>query len=62
MVTPPDPDPNTADFLVTGRPNNDSSYTNPDVDKLLNDQRIEGDEIRHGLPLFLIFTDPASRP
>jgi peptide/nickel transport system substrate-binding protein len=41
-----DPDPNTADFLVTGRPNNDSSYSNPDVDKLLNDQRTEADQAK----------------
>ena len=26
-----DPDPNSADFLVTGRPANDSSYSNPEV-------------------------------
>jgi peptide/nickel transport system substrate-binding protein len=39
-----DPDPNTADFLVSGRPNNDSSYKNADVDKLLTDQRTEGDQ------------------
>src|SRR3954447_12440840 len=38
-----DPDPNSADFLVTGRPSNDSSYSNLDVDKLLNDQRAEAD-------------------
>jgi len=41
-----DPDPNTADFLVTGRPNNDSSYSNADVDKLMNDQRIEADQAK----------------
>jgi peptide/nickel transport system substrate-binding protein len=41
-----DPDPNTADFLVSGRPNNDSSYKNADVDKLLNDQRTEADQAK----------------
>ena len=41
-----DPDPNSADFLVTGRPSNDSSYSNPDVDKLLNDQRAENDQAK----------------
>src|SRR4051794_5973578 len=41
-----DPDPNTADFLVSGRPNNDSSYKNADVDKLLGDQRTESDQAK----------------
>jgi peptide/nickel transport system substrate-binding protein len=41
-----DPDPNTADFLVTGRPNNDSSYSNKDVDKLMADQRAEADQAK----------------
>jgi len=34
-----DPDGNTYDFNYTGRPNNDGSYSNKDVDKLLDDQR-----------------------
>jgi peptide/nickel transport system substrate-binding protein len=41
-----DPDPNTADFLVSNRPNNDSSYANADIDKLMNDQRVEADQAK----------------
>lgn len=39
-----DPDGNTYDFVYTGRPNNDTSYSNPDVDKLLDTQRSAPDE------------------
>jgi peptide/nickel transport system substrate-binding protein len=39
-----DPDGNTYDQLYTGRPNNDSSYSNPDVDRLLDQQRATSDE------------------
>src|SRR5438270_3013320 len=39
-----DPDGNTYDQLYTGRPNNDSSYSNPDVDTLLDQQRGTSDE------------------
>lgn len=39
-----DPDGNTYDFMYTGRPNNDGSYTNPDVDALLDQQRQTTDE------------------
>ena len=39
-----DPDGNTYDQLYTGRPNNDSSYSNPDVDRLLDEQRATSDE------------------
>jgi peptide/nickel transport system substrate-binding protein len=39
-----DPDGNTYDFNYTGRPNNDGSYSNPDVDKLLDQQRQARDE------------------
>jgi len=39
-----DPDGNTYDQLYTGRPNNDASYSNPDVDKLLDQQRATSDE------------------
>jgi peptide/nickel transport system substrate-binding protein len=39
-----DPDGNTYDFLYTNRPNNDTSYTNADVDKLLDAQRSATDE------------------
>jgi peptide/nickel transport system substrate-binding protein len=41
-----DPDPNTYDFVGTGRPNNDSSYSNAEVDKLMAEQRAEGDEAK----------------
>ncbi len=41
-----DPDPNTADFLVSGRPNNDPSYSNADIDKLMADQRTEADQAK----------------
>jgi peptide/nickel transport system substrate-binding protein len=34
-----DPDGNTYDFNYTGRPNNDGSYSNKDVDTLLDEQR-----------------------
>ena len=38
-----DPDGNTYDFVVTGSPNNDSSYSNKQVDDLMKQQRIESD-------------------
>jgi len=38
-----DPDGNVYDFNYTGRPNNDSSYSNKDVDKLLDDSRTATD-------------------
>jgi peptide/nickel transport system substrate-binding protein len=38
-----DPDGNTYDFVVTGKTNNDSSYSNPKVDELMNQQRVESD-------------------
>lgn len=38
-----DPDGNTYDFVVTGSPNNDSSYSNAKVDDLMKQQRIESD-------------------
>jgi peptide/nickel transport system substrate-binding protein len=38
-----DPDGNTYDFVVTGSPNNDSSYSNPKVDELMKQQRVESD-------------------
>ena len=41
-----DPDPNTTDFMTTGRPFNDSGYSNPEVDKLLADQRAEADQAK----------------
>jgi peptide/nickel transport system substrate-binding protein len=41
-----DPDGNTYDQLYTGRPNNDSSYSNPEVDRLLDEQRATSDEAK----------------
>jgi peptide/nickel transport system substrate-binding protein len=38
-----DPDGNTYDFVVTGTPNNDSSYSNAKVDELMKAQRVESD-------------------
>ena len=38
-----DPDGNTYDFVVTNSPNNDSSYTNKQVDDLMKQQRAESD-------------------
>jgi peptide/nickel transport system substrate-binding protein len=38
-----DPDGNTYDFVVTGSPNNDSSYSNAQVDTLMKQQRAESD-------------------
>jgi len=38
-----DPDGNAYDFNYTGRPNNDSAYSNKDVDKLLDDSRTATD-------------------
>ena len=38
-----DPDGNSYDFVVTGKTNNDSSYSNPKVDDLMNQQRTESD-------------------
>ena len=38
-----DPDGNTYDFVVTGSPNNDSSYSNAQVDTLMKQQRAEPD-------------------
>jgi len=38
-----DPDGNTYDFVVTGSPNNDSSYSNKQVDDLMAQERAESD-------------------
>ncbi len=59
-----DPDGNTYDFNYTGRPNNDGSYTNKDVDKLLDDQRQATDEAKRKDALrkaeqIFVFDDPA---
>ena len=41
-----DPDGNVYDFDYTGRPNNDSNYSNKDVDKLLDDSRTTTDNAK----------------
>jgi peptide/nickel transport system substrate-binding protein len=41
-----DPDANTYDHIYTGRPFNDSSYSNKDVDKYLDEQRATTDEAK----------------
>ena len=41
-----DPDGNTYDHIYTGRPFNDSSYSNKQVDQLLDDQRQTTDEAK----------------
>src|SRR5207253_11285456 len=41
-----DPDGNTYDFNYTDRPNNDGSYSNKDVDQLLDEQRQATDEAK----------------
>ncbi len=41
-----DPDGNTYDFVYTGRPNNDSAYSNKQVDTLLDDSRATTDEAK----------------
>ncbi|MDE3192170.1 MAG: peptide ABC transporter substrate-binding protein [Chloroflexota bacterium] len=41
-----DPDQNTYDFVVTGQPNNDSAYSNPQVDQLMKQQRTETDQAK----------------
>ena len=41
-----DPDGNTYDHVFTGRPFNDSGYSNPQVDRLLDEQRSTFDEAK----------------
>jgi peptide/nickel transport system substrate-binding protein len=41
-----DPDGNTYDQVYTGRPFNDGSYSNPEVDRLLDEQRTTLDEAK----------------
>jgi peptide/nickel transport system substrate-binding protein len=59
-----DPDGNTYDFNYTGRPNNDGSYSNPDVDRYLDQQRQVTDEagrkdaLRKAEQIFVV-DDPA---
>jgi peptide/nickel transport system substrate-binding protein len=59
-----DPDGNTYDFNYTGRPNNDGLYTNPDVDKLLDQQRQSSDQNErttalHKAEQIYVLDDPA---
>jgi peptide/nickel transport system substrate-binding protein len=42
----PDPDQNIYDFIVTDGSNNDSQYSNPQVDDLLRQARAESDETK----------------
>jgi peptide/nickel transport system substrate-binding protein len=41
-----DPDLNVYDFVYTKRPNNDGLYSNPQVDKLLDEQRSTSDQAK----------------
>lgn len=41
-----DPDQNIYDFMVTGGNNNDAGYSNPEVDRLLNEARRISDEAK----------------
>lgn len=41
-----DPDGNVYDFVYTGRPNNNSAYSNKEVDKLLDDSRTATDNAK----------------
>ncbi|MBU6422595.1 MAG: peptide ABC transporter substrate-binding protein [Chloroflexota bacterium] len=59
-----DPDQNTYDFVVTGQPNNDSAYSNTQVDQLMKQQRTETDQskrttdLRKAQQIFVV-DDPA---
>ena len=61
-----DPDGNTYDFNYTGRPQNDGLYSNPDVDKLLDQQRQSSDQgerttaLRNAEQIYVV--DDPSRP
>jgi len=61
-----DPDGNTYDFNYTGRPNNDGSYSNADVDKLLDQQRQSSNESERSTALRkaeqIYVVDDPSRP
>jgi peptide/nickel transport system substrate-binding protein len=59
-----DPDGNSYDFVVTGKTNNDSSYSNKQVDDLMNAQRIESDPAKRAKMLqdaqkIYVVDDPA---
>jgi peptide/nickel transport system substrate-binding protein len=59
-----DPDGNAYDFVVTGKPNNDSGYSNAKVDDLMNKQRAESDPAKRKTMLqeaqqIFVVDDPA---
>jgi peptide/nickel transport system substrate-binding protein len=59
-----DPDGNTYDHIYTGRPFNDSSYSNAEVDALLDEQRTASDEAKRRAALraaekIYVVDDPA---
>src|SRR6266568_6695056 len=59
-----DPDGNSYDFVVTGKTNNDSSYSNAKVDDLMNQQRAESDPAKRNTLLkqaqqIYVVDDPA---
>ncbi|HEU5317805.1 MAG TPA: ABC transporter substrate-binding protein, partial [Chloroflexota bacterium] len=59
-----DPDGNTYDFVVTGQPQNDPSYSNKEVDRLMNEQRQTTDEAKRKTALqaaqkIYVVDDPA---
>jgi len=59
-----DPDGNTYDFVVTGAPQNDPSYSNKEVDRLMNEQRQTSDEAKRKAALqaaqkIFVVDDPA---
>jgi peptide/nickel transport system substrate-binding protein len=59
-----DPDGNTYDFVVTGAPQNDPSYSNKEVDRLMNEQRQTTDEAKRKTALqaaqkIFVVDDPA---
>jgi peptide/nickel transport system substrate-binding protein len=59
-----DPDANIYDHVVTGKPFNDSSYSNKQVDDLMNQQRVTSDESKRKAALrkaeqIMVVDDPA---
>jgi peptide/nickel transport system substrate-binding protein len=59
-----DPDPNLYDHIYTDKPFNDSSYSNKEVDKLLDEQRQSSDEAKRKEALrkaeqIMVVDDPA---
>lgn len=59
-----DPDQNSYDFVVTGQPNNDSAYSDAQVDQLMKQQRTETDQNKRKTDLqkaqqIFVVDDPA---